>query len=62
MCILYISVNIYLSLQASQVVLMVKNSPANEGDIRDPDSIPRSGRSPEGGMATHSGVLAGEYR
>ena len=31
---------------ASQVV---KNSPANAGDIRDRGSIPGSGRSPEGG-------------
>ena len=28
---------------------MVKNLPANAGDIRDPGSIPGSGRSPEGG-------------
>ena len=44
------------------MVLAVKHPPANEGDRRDLDSIPRSGRSPEGGMATHSGVLAGESR
>ena len=31
---------------ASQVVLVVKNLPAYEGDARDADSIPRSGRSP----------------
>ena len=30
----------------SQVVLMVKNLPANPGDIRDVGSIPGSGRSP----------------
>ena len=34
---------------ASQVALMVKNSPANSGDIRDSSSIPGSGRSPGGG-------------
>ena len=34
---------------ASQVVLEVKNLPANEGDIRDMDLIPGSGRSPGGG-------------
>ena len=34
---------------ASQLALVVKNSPANEGDIRDIDSIPGSGRSPGGG-------------
>ena len=28
---------------------MVKNLPANAGDIRDSGSIPESGRSPEGG-------------
>ena len=37
---------------------MVKNWPANAGGIRDPDSIPGSGRSPGGGMAIHSSVLA----
>ena len=31
---------------ASQVVLVVKNLPANTGDIRDVGSIPGSGRSP----------------
>ena len=34
---------------ASQVVLMVKNLPANAGDIRDTGSIPGLGRSPGGG-------------
>ena len=34
---------------ASQVVLVVKNLPANAGDIRDTRSIPGLGRSPEGG-------------
>ena len=33
---------------ASQVVLVVKNPPANEGDIRDLGSIPWSGRSSRG--------------
>ena len=31
------------------MVLVVKNLPANEGDIRDSGSIPGSGRSPGGG-------------
>ena len=31
---------------ASQVVLVVKNLPANAGDIRDTGSIPGLGRSP----------------
>ena len=32
-----------------QVVLVVKNPPANVGDVRDPGSIPGSGQSPGGG-------------
>ena len=32
-------------LQTSQVVLVVENLPANEGDIRDTGSIPGLGRS-----------------
>ena len=39
---------------ASQVALVVKNPPANAGDIRDESSIPRSRRSPGGG---HSNPL-----
>ena len=35
--------------RASQVVLVVKNSPANAGDVRDMGSIPGSGRSSGGG-------------
>ena len=34
---------------ASQMVLAVKNLPANAGDIRDVGSVPGSGRSPGGG-------------
>ena len=34
---------------ASQVVLIVKNPPANAGDVRDTGSIPGSGRFPVGG-------------
>ena len=34
---------------ASQVVLVVKNTPANAGDVRDAGLIPGSGRSPGGG-------------
>ena len=33
---------------ASQVVVVIKNSPANAGNIRDSDSNPGSGRSPGG--------------
>ena len=35
--------------RASQVVLVVKNPPANAGNIKDVDLIPGSGRSPGGG-------------
>ena len=41
----------------SQVALLVKNLPANSGDLRDTGSIPGSGRSLEEGMATHSSIL-----
>ena len=34
---------------SSQVALVVKNTPANAGDLRDMGLIPRSGRSPRGG-------------
>ena len=45
----------------SQVALVVKNPPANSGDITDMGSIPGLGRSPEGGIATHSSIfLPGE--
>ena len=40
---------ICLPTGASKVVLMVKNPPANAGDIRDMGSVPGSGRSPGGG-------------
>ena len=38
-----------LSTWAPQVVLVVKNLPANAGDTRDAGSVPGSGRSPAGG-------------
>ena len=38
-----------LIIEASQVVLVVKNLPANAADIRDSGSIPGSGRFPGGG-------------
>ena len=38
-----------LDLGASQVALVVKNPPANAGDIRDVGSVPGLGRSPGGG-------------
>ena len=37
---------------------MVKNLPANAGDVRDSGLISGSGKSPTGGMATHSSSLA----
>ena len=51
---------------ASQVVIVVKNLPANSEDVKDLDLIPGSGRSLgqedplEEGMATHSSTLAWE--
>ena len=38
-----------VSSRASQLTLVVKNLPADAGDIRDPGSIPGSRRSPGGG-------------
>ena len=38
----------------SQVVLVVKNPPANAGDMRDVGSIPGLGRSPGGGHGNPS--------
>ena len=38
----------HLCTWASQMMLVVKNMPANAGDIRDASSIPGSGRSPGG--------------
>ena len=35
-------------LVGSQVALVVKNPPANAGDLKDAGLIPGSGRSPEG--------------
>ena len=41
----------------SQVALVIKNPPTNAEDARDPGSTPRSGRSLEEEMATHSSIL-----
>ena len=46
--------------KVSQVALVVKNPPANAGDVRDTSSIPGSGRSQEEGTAAHSVFLPGE--
>ena len=40
------------------MALGVMNLPANAGDIGDTGSIPRLGRFPGGGLATHSSSLA----
>ena len=42
---------------ASQVVLVVKNLPANAGDVRDMGLIPGLGKSPGGGNGTPSPVF-----
>ena len=38
-----------VNMWASQVMLLVKNQPANAEDMRDKGSIPGLGRSPGGG-------------
>ena len=43
---------------ASWVVLVVKNLPANAGDVRDMGLTPGLGTSLEEGMAIHSSILA----
>ena len=45
-------------MHSSQVVLVVKNPPANAGVIKDVGLIPGLGRSPGEGMAAHSSILA----
>ena len=40
------------------MALVVKNPPASAGDIGDNSLIPGLGRSPGGGMTTHSSMLA----
>ena len=42
----------------SHMAPVVKNLPANAGDVRDAGSIPGLERSPEEGMATYSSILA----
>ena len=44
--------------EASQVVLMVENPPANAGNIRDSGSILGQEDSLEEDMVTHSSILA----
>ena len=40
------------------MALVLKNPLANARDIRDASLIPGLGKSPGGGMATHSSILA----
>ena len=56
-CLAQIKQSINLS-RGSQVALVVKNLPANTGDLRDEGSVPEPRRSLEEGMATHSSILA----
>ena len=44
--------------RTSQVALVIKNPPANAGNIRDLGLISGSGKFPGRGMATHSSILA----
>ena len=48
----------YKEIRASQVALVVRNLPANAGDLRDAGLIPGLGRAPGGGHGTHSRILA----
>ena len=48
---------LYIFIWASQVVLVLKNPPANAGDIRDAVQSLGWESPPEKGMATHSSIL-----
>ena len=50
----HICICICAYIWASQVVLVIKNLPANVGDKRDMGSLPGSGRSPGGGNGNPS--------
>ena len=50
----------FTASRASQVVPVVKNLPANAGDVREVGSIPESGRSPGGGWHPTPVFLPGE--
>ena len=45
------NINPYTMIRASQVVLVVKNPPANAGDVRDKGLIPGLGRFSGGGRS-----------
>ena len=51
-------VYIYDTSWASQMTLVIKNLPANAGDIRDKGLIPRLGRLAGERMAAHFSILA----
>ena len=56
-------VNLSNSSGASQVLLVVKNTPANAGDTGDPGWIPGWGKSPGGGNGSPgegNGILSWE--
>ena len=48
---------LYIFIWASQVALVLKNPPANAGDIRDAVQSLGWESPPEKGMATHSSIL-----
>ena len=48
----------YMPMWASQLVLVVKNAPANAGDGRDMDSVPAEEDPLGKGRATRSSILA----
>ena len=54
----YIVSSLWSMKQASHMALVVKNPPANAGDVRDVGLIPGLGRFPGGRHATHSSILA----
>ena len=58
------SVLTYFLVGASQVVLVVKNLPAKEGDERHTDKVRSLGQEDplEEGMATHSSILPWRIR
>ena len=56
---LYVCVCVCVCI-ASQVVLVVKNPPANAGEASDAGLIPGLGRSPGVGNAACSSILASE--
>ena len=52
------SIDVYNTEWGFQVALVVKNPPANPGDVRDMGSISESEEPLEEGMATHFSILA----